>query len=285
MGADDTTLLTIQETAALLKMERHIVSRSINDGVLPSIKLGPRSVRIPAWLLRETLTSLAAAVRNESFEGLLRAGLSARGVNADGRTAWALELCAIRQCLEAEPRRHDMPDLWRLLGGVGMGANVRVSSEVRRRRTRLHVPSSTPRKGTPVPRYKTFTRDQAAQLDFIHHSMLRELNGHGEPVHRYRRGPGVRFHYEIDCSCGEMLEAFTARDALTLVVDHWRDGHRTFMTGEERERSPTEVSDAARMKRHRDKVRGAQAGNLAHGLLNICRKTGPSFRFRTWRSV
>jgi excisionase family DNA binding protein len=60
-------LLTLSETAALLKMESHSVSKLIRIGLLPSLRLGPRTVRVPRRLLLERLEEMAGAMRDEAY--------------------------------------------------------------------------------------------------------------------------------------------------------------------------------------------------------------------------
>lgn len=62
MTTETPEILTIEQTAALLGIEKHHVSKLIASGIIPSIRLSPRVVRVPLWLLRRRLEEMAGAV-------------------------------------------------------------------------------------------------------------------------------------------------------------------------------------------------------------------------------
>ncbi len=49
-------IMTISELAKWLKVERHMVSKMVEDGKLPFIRLGPRSIR---FIRSEIMRALA----------------------------------------------------------------------------------------------------------------------------------------------------------------------------------------------------------------------------------
>lgn len=65
MASSISEVLTIAETAELLNLERHAVGKLISAGVIPSIRLSPRVIRVPRRLLLETLESMASSVRTK----------------------------------------------------------------------------------------------------------------------------------------------------------------------------------------------------------------------------
>ncbi len=59
MSADDPEVLTVSQTAALLAVDRHTVYALIRAGVVPIVKLTPRTWRVPRWLLIQRLEQIA----------------------------------------------------------------------------------------------------------------------------------------------------------------------------------------------------------------------------------
>jgi excisionase family DNA binding protein len=57
----DRAVLNITETAALLQIDRATASRLIAEGRIPSVRLGPRIVRVPRALLIRQLEAEALA--------------------------------------------------------------------------------------------------------------------------------------------------------------------------------------------------------------------------------
>jgi excisionase family DNA binding protein len=62
----DRAVLNITETAALLQIDRATASRLISAGRIPSVRLGPRIVRVPrALLIRQLEAEALAKVEGE----------------------------------------------------------------------------------------------------------------------------------------------------------------------------------------------------------------------------
>jgi excisionase family DNA binding protein len=62
----DRAVLNITETAALLQIDRATASRLIAEGRIPSVRLGPRIVRVPrALLIRQLEAEALAKVEGE----------------------------------------------------------------------------------------------------------------------------------------------------------------------------------------------------------------------------
>jgi excisionase family DNA binding protein len=65
---NDHEILTIDETAKLLKLDSHHVRKLIASGLIPSVRLSPRIIRVPRWLLLKRLEEMAAAVHGTQVD-------------------------------------------------------------------------------------------------------------------------------------------------------------------------------------------------------------------------
>lgn len=57
---EERPVLTVQETAELLGIERHFVYRLIASGVIPCVKLSPSVWRVPRAMLLQRLEEIAS---------------------------------------------------------------------------------------------------------------------------------------------------------------------------------------------------------------------------------
>lgn len=62
---EERPVLTVQETAELLGIERHFVYRLIESGVIPCVKLSPSVWRIPREMLLQRLEEIALQASQE----------------------------------------------------------------------------------------------------------------------------------------------------------------------------------------------------------------------------
>lgn len=118
----DTELLTIAETAALLKVDRSTIRRWIDQGTLPAYRVGQRAVRVR----RDDLTKVMTPARSRMQEDDEFIRFKERKMTPEERVRW-------REAIDGMQRAREYVS--NLRGGKRFSPSWEIINEMRDERT------------------------------------------------------------------------------------------------------------------------------------------------------